>query len=107
MWLGSFIIGRGGAKVFKWIAISHIGSLRKADFSYDEKPRCIAASLVIPALLIRSKAPIHNERSGFTGFLTITGTSTPFKASAISCTVNGFTVERAPTHNISTPAFKA
>ncbi|MCY1524854.1 hypothetical protein D9M68_598110 [compost metagenome] len=33
--------------------------------------------------------------------------STPFKASAISCTVNGFTVERAPIHKMSTPAARA
>ena len=54
-----------------------------------------------------SSAPIHKARSGFTGFFTSTGLSVPFKASAISCTVNGFTVERAPIHRISTSACKA
>src|SRR5690606_223053 len=44
---------------------------------------------------------------GLTGFLTNTGTSTPFNASAISCTVNGFAVERAPIQRISTPAASA
>ncbi|MNS67732.1 hypothetical protein D3C72_1009930 [compost metagenome] len=62
---------------------------------------------MIPARLIRSNAPIHNDKSGFTGFLTNTGISTPCKASAISCTVNGLAVERAPTHSTSTPAAKA
>ena len=33
--------------------------------------------------------------------------STPCKASAISCTTKGDTVERAPIHKISTPASKA
>src|SRR5690606_30048184 len=35
------------------------------------------------------------------------GTSTPFSATAISCTVNGFAVERAPIQRISTPAASA
>ena len=61
----------------------------------------------IPAPYRRSKAPIHNSRSGFTGFLIRTGISTPFKASAISCTANGLTVVRAPIHRISIPAFNA
>ena len=67
----------------------------------------MAAILVIPALLMRSSAPIHNCRSGFTGFLIITGTSTPRNESAISCTVNGLAVERAPIHNTSTPCLRA
>ena len=59
-----------------------------------------------PALLIRSSAPIHSSRSGFTGFFTNTGISTPFSASAISCTAKGLAVVRAPTHRMSIPAFR-
>jgi hypothetical protein len=40
------------------------------------------------------------------GFFTNTGMSTPFKASAISCTLKGFGVVRAPIHSMSTPAFR-
>src|SRR5690606_15179684 len=104
MWLGSLMIGSSGQADFNCTAKSHIGSLRKAVFSNEENPRWIAPNFLIPARLIRSSAPIHKERSGLTGFLTNTGTSTPCKASAISCTVNGFAVERAPTHKISIPA---
>src|ERR1051326_1052532 len=67
----------------------------------------MATSFFIPAWLIRSSAPIHNCISGCKGFFTITGTSTPFNASAISCTEKGFTVVRAPIHKISTPCFSA
>ena len=59
-----------------------------------------------PALLIRSKAPIHSSRSGFTGFFTSTGISTPFSASAISCTAKGLAVVRAPTQRRSISAFR-
>ena len=48
----------------------------------------MAPSLLIPTLLSRSKAPIQSCKSGFTGFFTQTGTSTPFSVSAISCTEN-------------------
>ena len=61
---------------------------------------------MIPALLILSRAPIHNDKSGFIGFLTSIGVSVPFTASAISCTENGFTVVLAPIHNMSIPYFK-
>ena len=61
----------------------------------------------MPAPYRRWKAPIHNSRSGLTGFLINTGTSTPFKASAISCTAKGLTVVRAPIHRMSMPAFNA
>src|SRR3546814_11428645 len=37
----------------------------------------------------------------------MTGTSTPLRASATSCTENGLTVVRAPTQRMSTPAFNA
>ena len=60
-----------------------------------------------PAPLIRSSAPIHNSKSGLTGFLTKTGTSTPFSASAISCTAKGLAVVRAPIQSTSIPAFSA
>ena len=60
-----------------------------------------------PAPLIRCKAPIQSSRSGFTGFFTKTGTSTPFKESAISCMANGLAVVRAPIQRISIPAFNA
>ena len=66
----------------------------------------MAAKRFKPAPLIRSIAPIHNSKSGFTGFLINTGTSTPFNASAISCTANGLAVVRAPIHNMSMLAFK-
>ena len=56
----------------------------------------------MPAFAIRSIPPIHNSKSGLIGFLIKTGTFTPFNASAISCTLNGFTVVRAPTHKTST-----
>ena len=61
----------------------------------------------MPAPYKRSNAPIHNSKSGLTGFLINTGTSTPFNASAISWTANGFTVVRAPIQRISIPAFNA
>ena len=66
----------------------------------------MAAIFVIPAWLMRSIAPIHNSISGLIGFLIKIGISTPRKASAISCTTNGLTVERAPIQRISIPAFK-
>ena len=44
----------------------------------------------------RSTAPSHNARSGLTGFLIKTILSVPSNASAISWTINGLTVERAP-----------
>ena len=37
----------------------------------------------------------------------ITGILTPFNASAISCTANGFTVVLAPIHNTFAPSFNA
>src|SRR5690606_4294101 len=107
MWLGSLTIGSSGQADFSWTARSHIGSLRNAVFSKEENPRWIAPIFLIPARLTRSNAPIHKDRSGLTGFFTKTGTSTPCKASAISCTVKGFAVERAPTQRISTPAARA
>ena len=45
----------------------------------------------------------HSSMSGFIGFLISTVTSEPFSASAISCTLNGLTVVRAPTQITSTP----
>ena len=56
---------------------------------------------------MRCNAPIQSSRSGFTGFLTNTGTSTPFNASAISCMANGLAVVRAPIQSKSMLAFKA
>ena len=61
----------------------------------------------IPTAFNLSIAPIHNSKSGLIGFFTITGISTPFKASAISCTANGLTVVLAPNHRISISSFKA
>ena len=52
-------------------------------------------------------APIHSSISGFTGFFTNTGISTPCKASAISCMANGLAEVRAPIQRISIPCFKA
>ena len=66
----------------------------------------MAARRFRPALLIRSRAPIQSSRSGFTGFFTNTGISTPFSASAISCMANGLAVVRAPIQRISIPAFR-
>ena len=57
----------------------------------------------MPALRIRATAPPHSSMSGFIGFLISTVTSEPFSASAISCTLNGLTVVRAPTQITSTP----
>ena len=54
------------------------------------------------AVYNRSTPPNHNDKSGFTGFLTSIILSVPSRASAISCTINGLTVERAPIHKIST-----
>ena len=54
---------------------------------------------------MRWSAPIQSSRSGFTGFFTSTGTSTPFRESANSCTANGLAVVRAPTQRMSMPAF--
>ena len=45
---------------------------------------------------MRSTPPIHNSRSGLTGFFTSTGISCPRSASAISCMANGLAVVRAP-----------
>ena len=56
---------------------------------------------------MRSKAPIHSSRSGFTGFFTSTGMSTPFSASAISCMAKGLAAVRAPIQRMSMPAFRA
>ena len=67
----------------------------------------MAAKRFTPAWLIRSRAPIHSSRSGLTGFLTMTGTSTPFKLSAKACMAKGFAEVRAPTHNTSMPYFSA
>ena len=58
-------------------------------------------------MAILSIPPTHNSKSGFNGFLINTGTLTPLKASAISCTLKGFTVVRAPTHKTSTSKCKA
>ena len=52
-------------------------------------------------------APTHNSKSGLMGFFISTGTFTPRKASATSCTLKGFTVVRAPIHNTSTPKCRA
>ena len=67
----------------------------------------MAPILVMPALAMRSIAPIHSSRSGLIGFLTRTITSTPLNASEISCTVKGFTDVLAPIHNMSIPNFNA
>ena len=87
--------------------ICHSGLFRKDDFSNCDTPLCTAPNRVIPALLNLSIAPIHNATSGFTGFLTNTGISTPFSASAISCTANGLAVVLAPIQSMSIPAFRA
>ena len=60
-----------------------------------------------PAWLRRSKAPIHNSRSGLTGFLTNTGTSVPCKASASACMAKGLADVRAPTQRMSMSYFRA
>ena len=62
---------------------------------------------VMPALYIRSIAPIQSLRSGLIGFLINTGMSTPSSASATSCTENGLTVVRAPIQSTSMPYFSA
>ena len=67
----------------------------------------MSPSSSIPALAIRSIPPTHNSKSGFNGFLIKTGTFTPLKASAISCTLKGFTVVLAPIQSTSTPKCKA
>ena len=61
----------------------------------------------IPAWLMRSMAPIHSSRSGFTGFFTSTGMSIPFKLSAKACIAKGFADVRAPIHSTSMPYFRA
>src|SRR5882757_1901997 len=55
-----------------------------------------------PTFCKRSIPPLHNSKSGLIGFFISTGISTPRNASATSCTLNGFTVVRAPIHNTST-----
>ena len=89
------------------IGICHIGRLRYIFLSKLEKPRCMAAIRLMPAWLMRSMAPIHNSRSGFTGFFTNTGTSTPLRLSARACMANGLAEVRAPTQSISMPYFNA
>ena len=61
----------------------------------------------MPAPLRRSMPPIHSSRSGLTGFLTSTGKSVPFKASARACIAKGFATVRAPIQRISTSAARA
>ena len=56
---------------------------------------------------MRSSAPIHNSRSGLTGFLTRTVASVPFSASASACTAKGLAVVRAPTQRMSMPCLRA
>ena len=48
-------------------------------------------------------APIHNSRSGLTGFFTRIGTFTPCKLSARDCIAKGFAVVRAPIQSMSKP----
>ena len=67
----------------------------------------MAPSFFIPAWLMRSIAPIHSSMSGFTGFFTSTGTSTPLKLSAKACIANGLAEVRAPIHRMSIPYFRA
>ena len=67
----------------------------------------MAPSFLIPAWLMRCRAPIQSSRSGFTGFFTSTGTSTPFRLSASDCMANGLAEVRAPTQRMSIPYFKA
>ena len=57
----------------------------------------------MPAWLIRSMPPIHNSKSGFTGFLTNTGISIPRKLSAKACIAKGLAHVRAPIQRVSTP----
>ena len=61
----------------------------------------------MPAWFSRSIAPIHNSKSGLTGFFTKTGMSTPFRASAKACMAKGLAVVRAPIHRMSISYFKA
>ncbi len=61
----------------------------------------------MPAPLIRCNPPIHNSRSGLTGFFTNTGMSTPLRLSASSCMAKGLVVVRAPTQSRSMPALSA
>ncbi len=56
---------------------------------------------------MRSTPPIHNSRSGLTGFFTSTGISCPRSASAISCMANGLAVVRAPIQIMSMPPSNA
>ena len=67
----------------------------------------MAPNFFTPAWLMRSSAPIHNSRSGLTGFLTKTGTSTPLSESARACMANGLADVRAPTQRMSMPYFSA
>ena len=60
-----------------------------------------------PAWLRRSIAPIHNSRSGFTGFFTKTGTSTPRSESASACMANGLAEVRAPIQRMSMSYLRA
>ena len=61
----------------------------------------------MPARASLSSAPIQSSRSGLTGFFTSTGTSVPFRASAISCTAKGLAVVRAPIQSRSIPCSSA
>ena len=56
---------------------------------------------------MRSIAPIHNSKSGFTGFFTKTGMSTPFRLSAIACIAKGLAEVRAPIQRMSTSYLRA
>ena len=66
----------------------------------------MAARRFTPAWFRRSKAPIHNSKSGWTGFFTKTGTSTPFSESAKACMAKGLAEVRAPIHRMSMPYFR-
>ena len=67
----------------------------------------MAPRRLMPAWFKRSMAPIHNSRSGLTGFLTKTGMSIPLSESAKACMAKGFAVVRAPIHRISMSYFSA
>ena len=104
MWLGSHHNGTEGMRRRSSSGSRQSGAFRYGLASSHEKPRCTAPRRRTPTASNRSSAPIHSGRSGLTGFLTSTGTSTPLSACASSATMKGFAVVRAPIHTTLTPA---
>ena len=87
------------------MGICQRGTLRYFFLAVHRKARGAPPKVAGPPLPTSArKRRTTSARSGCVGFLTATGTSTPRKQSAISCTWKGLAVVRAPIHSMSIPA---